>query len=91
MYTASNKKFITDKPVRSISSIAIAILAEWEKPYFGAKPYLSAMLSLDSIDDKYGLDDARNIILYFLSNAKTFRGEKAKALKLELKQIAGIK
>jgi hypothetical protein len=29
--------------------------------------------------------------LYFLSNASSWRGEKAKAIKAELKKIAGVK
>lgn len=76
---------------RSISIIARDISTYWAKPYFGAVPYLRAMHSLDSIGDKYGQDDAKGIILYFLSNATTWRGDKARAIKAELKTIAGIK
>jgi hypothetical protein len=49
------------------------------------------MHSLDTIGDKYGQDDAKGIIVYFLSNATTWRGDKARAIKAELKTIAGIK
>lgn len=76
---------------RPIYAIARDIKREWTKVYFGAVPYLDAMLDLDRITDKYGEDDAKSIIAYFLSNATTFRGPAAKALKAELKQIAGIK
>lgn len=72
---------------RSIRSIALDIRKAWPKVNFAAKPYLDAMLDLDTINDKYGLDSARSIILYFLSNASSFRGEKAKALKAELKAL----
>lgn len=77
---------------RAIWEIARDIKKEWgDKTYFGAKPYIAAMLDLSVITDRYGVEDAKSIILYFLSNAQTFRGEKAKALKAELKAIAGVK
>ncbi len=72
---------------RQVNTIASEILNHWNKPYFGAIPYLTAMLHLHSINDKYFYDDARSIINYFLANAKTFRGEDAKRLKLELKSM----
>ena len=77
---------------RSLSTIAREIRSDWKKPYFGAVPYLDAMLSLDSIDDEYYYDGAETIVIYFLSNAATYRGETAKRIKLELKSIlAGAK
>jgi len=76
---------------RSISIIARDISAHWPKPYFGAVPYLRAMHTLDNVGDKYGQDDAKGIVLYFLSNATTWRGDKARAIKAELKTIVGIK
>ena len=72
---------------RTIGAIARDIKADWKKPYFGAVPYLNAMQGLQSIDDKYGFDDARGIVLYFLSNATAWRGEKARAIKAELKGL----
>lgn len=72
---------------RSIRLIASEISKAWPKPYFGAVPYLDAMRSLDKITDIYICEDARSIILYFLSNASTFRGEAAKRLKAELKAL----
>lgn len=50
------------KKVRPLSEIAREIHSDWgKKTYFGAKPYITAMLSLNSIDDKYMFDDARDI------------------------------
>jgi len=72
---------------RSIRSIALDIRREWAKVNYAAKPYLDAMMELNSINDKYGFDNARSILLYFLSNASSFRGERAKALKAELKAL----
>jgi hypothetical protein len=77
--------------MRSISTIAREIRADWTKPYFGAVPYLQAMHSLDSIDDNYYEDSGKSVVLYFLANANTWRGEKARAIKAELKKLAGIK
>lgn len=77
---------------RLIHVIASDIRKEWgDKVYFGAKPYLEAMRQLSTLQDHYGQDDAKSIIVYFLGNASTFRGERARELKAELKKIAGIK
>lgn len=72
---------------RSISVIAQEIRADWKKPYFGAEPYLDAMGQLKDKGSMYGLDDAKSIVLYFLSNASTWRGPKAREIKAELKAI----
>ena len=73
---------------RQISEIAKEIKKEWgSKTSIYAIPYLQAMFSLTDKNSKYGYDSASSIVNYFLSNASTFRGEKAKVLKLELKAI----
>jgi hypothetical protein len=72
---------------RSLSAIARDIHKAWPKVNFAAKPYLEAMTCLDRITDSYYADDARSVVLYFLSNASSFRGEEAKALKAELKAL----
>lgn len=77
---------------RSISAIASDIRRDWgSKVNYAARPYLDAMGDLEKINDRYGADDARGIVLYFLGNASTYRGEKAKALKAELKAILNQK
>ena len=76
---------------RLLSDIARDIRADWKVPYFGAVPYLDAMSTLGSIDDTYGMDDAKYIVVYFLSNATTWRGPVARDIKKELKKLAGIK
>lgn len=76
---------------RKIYEVARDVRRNWKNVYFGAVPYLEAMASLGSIDEMYGCDSAKSIVSYFLANANTFRGPEAKALKAELKQIAGIK
>lgn len=72
---------------RSIRQIAREIRATWPTPYFGAEPYIKAMLGLEKPTDKYGQDDGKDIVLRFLTNAKTWRGEDARRIKAELKEI----
>jgi hypothetical protein len=77
--------------MRPISQIAREIRADWKKVNYAAKPYLAEMACLNTPEDACGHDSARSIVLYFLVNASTYRGEKAKALKLELKTLCNIK
>jgi hypothetical protein len=73
--------------MRSLSEIAREISQKWAKVYFGAVPYLSAMRTLNSVDDSYGYDSGRSIVNYFLANATSFRGPDARRLKAELKNL----
>lgn len=73
--------------VRSIRDIAREIRQKWTKVNFAAKPYLDAMMSLETIKDNYGYDDGKGIVLYFLANAQSWRGEDAKRIKAELKAL----
>lgn len=78
----------TKNEFRSLSVIANEIRKDWgNKIYFGAVPYLEAMMTLDKITDKYMFDSAETIVIYFLSNASSWRGEKAKSIKKELKDM----
>lgn len=72
---------------RTLATIGRDIKTHWDKPYFGAVPYLQAMLSMGSVDDKYGFDDGRSIVMYFLANARTWRGDDARRIKAELKAL----
>ena len=76
-----------NKEVRPISLIAAAIRLDWKKVNYGAAPYLDAMHSIESIDDNYYQDSAKSIVLYFLSNASSWKGEKAREIKKELKHL----
>ena len=73
--------------MRAIKDIAKEIRSDWKKPYFGAVPYLEAMETLNSIEDNYYFDSAKSIVLYFLANANTWRGETARRIKAELKSM----
>lgn len=81
----------TATEVRSLHDIASEILKAWPNMNYAARPYLSAMLSLDKISDRCMADSAKSVVLYFLSNAGTWRGPDAKRIKAELKAMAGIK
>ena len=76
---------------RPLRDIAADVRRDWKKVYFGAVPYLNAMATLDSINDNYGADDAKSVVLYFLANAQTWRGDTAKRIKSELKALTGVK
>jgi flavorubredoxin len=72
---------------RPIHEIAKEIVQDWKNVYFGARPYLDAMMDLDKATDSYGQDPATSIIAYFLSNARGWKGDKAKTIKKELQDM----
>lgn len=76
---------------RPLYEIAREIRKTWTKVSPYAEPYLGAMQSLDSINDNYYFDSGKSIVLYFLGNANTWRGEDARRIKTELKQMVGLK
>lgn len=75
--------------MRTFAEIAKEIYSTWTKisPY--ARPYLEAMSEIHSSDKhaSYYYDDAKSVVLYFLSNASTWRGEDARRIKAELKAM----
>ena len=73
--------------MRPIYEIASDIRKDWKpvSPY--AAPYLDAMDSLDKITDVFIFDSASSIIAYFLSNATTWKGENARRIKQELRDM----
>jgi hypothetical protein len=77
----------TTTAARPLHTIARDIQRDWSKPNYAAVPYLQAMRALDSISDKYYYDDAESVVRYFLSNATSWRGDKAREIKAELKAM----
>jgi hypothetical protein len=80
--------------IRPLHVIATEISDNWVDPktgaskvYFGAVPYLDAMRYLSAITDNYYNDSGKDVVIYFLSNAATWRGEVAKRVKAELKTL----
>jgi thiamine biosynthesis protein ThiC len=76
-----------DTTTRSLAVIRDEIVRDWHNPYFGAVPYLQAMGRLDKITDQLGWDDGTDIVIRFLSNARTWRGDTARRVKAELKAM----
>lgn len=78
---------------RPLHTIANEAFADWvamaRNGNHPAHPYADAMRSLTTVNDMYGLDDGRDIVRRFLSNASGWRGETARALKAELKAHLG--
>lgn len=72
---------------RSIAKIAEEITMDWHPVNYAAAPYLRAMHWLTTADDNYGCDSGRSVIAYFLANAGTWRGEVARRVKKELKDL----
>ena len=74
---------------RTFAEIAREIKQTWKNVYFGAKPYLQAMLTINSSDKNalYMFETAEDIVIYFLANATYWRGEDAKRIKAELKSM----
>ena len=73
--------------MRGLFEIAMEIQSDWKNINYGAKPYLEAMGTMESIGDYYGEDTGKSIVNYFLANAGSWRGETAKSIKLELKSM----
>lgn len=80
-----------DLTTLTISELAYLIERDWSKigkgVNYAARPYLDSMKALYTMrDEGYGYDMPGQQIAYFLSNATSWRGEVAKAVKLELKR-----
>lgn len=72
---------------RPLYEIAREIRKDWTKVSPYAAPYLSAMSTLNSVDDNYLYDSGYSIVCYFLANAGSWRGKTAKRIKAELKAM----
>lgn len=70
----------------TLPEIAALIAHDWDNVYFAAAPYLDAMFSINSVQDNYMMDPGKGVVLYFLSNASTWRGPVARLVKAELKR-----
>jgi len=82
----------TQLPTMTLDGIANVTRQDWKNVYFGAKPYLDAMSTMDNIKQQYGMDSGVSIVTYFLGNAQTWRGEVARAVKAELnKRIKSVR
>ncbi len=84
---------IPENEPRALHEIARDIRNNWRdkngKPRinYAAEPYLAAMAELGPISDMYGCDTGKSIVIYFLGNATTWRGDDARRIKAELKAL----
>jgi hypothetical protein len=72
---------------RPVREIAGEIRKCWPNVNYAAKPYLEAMFSLNSVDEDYGYDSGKSVVLYFLANAQTWKGPDARRIKAELNTL----
>jgi hypothetical protein len=63
---------------------ADCIRKDW---YLYAEPYVSAMKNLTVISDRYYEDSGSSVVAYALANLSSWRGDKARAIKAELKGL----
>lgn len=96
-YDAATRTFASKNAVanptlemRPIYEIAADIKKEWGSSVnFAAVPYLDAMMYISSASDTFYADSGTTIVSYFLTNSSSFRGDRAKELKAELKRHLG--
>jgi hypothetical protein len=74
--------------MRDLNVIAFEIFPAWPKvSQSPAYPYAIGLCSVAAPGDRYGCETGRDLVQGFLSNAGTWHGEKAKAVKTELRKI----
>lgn len=77
--------------VRNLNTISREIYDDWINMSVHAKPYVEAMgmgahVTRDNIKrEKFYLDSYTSVVRYFLANAASWRGERARMIKNELK------
>lgn len=71
----------------SVSEIAHAIAKDWNNVSPYALDYLNAMKEITDIEGSYYADTAKSVVMYFLANASSYRGENARAYKALLKEM----
>jgi len=85
---------VPDLSSLNLASIARIARSDWSKAksgvFYAAEPYLKAMGQLVDLNSFFGAESGDDIVLRFLSNASTWRGPVAKAVKAELnKRLKG--
>lgn len=78
-----------NKQTRPLYEIAEEIRNETAASSFWwkAQPYVDAMLSLNKITDMYLFDSADSVVRYALGNLTGWRGDVAKRVKAELREM----
>ena len=78
---------MNDLQNKPLSYTAQIIRANWANPSPHAVPYIDAMAQLNSINDNYYADSAESVVMRFLCNAQTWRGDTARLVKAHLKSL----
>ena len=76
------------KEHRPLWEIAAEIETDWDNVSIHARAYLDPMHTLNKITDDFWLDSGKSVVLYFLSNAQSWKGETARRIKKELNDMA---
>lgn len=78
-----------NKQTRPLYEIAAEIVSDpkSQSQMWKAGPYVQAMASLDKITEQYGYDSADSVVRYALGNLTGWRGETAKRVKAELREM----
>ncbi len=86
---------VSDNGPRSLATIAGEIMGSpWYRSNSSiyARDYVEAMSRCNKITDQYFADTAESIVRYALANLTTWRGDQARAIKAELKDLLkGVK
>jgi hypothetical protein len=79
---------MTNEP-RTLKEIAKDIKKHWKPLPYTVANYVLAMTELTSLSDKvkFDIDDGRAVVTKFLLYAQNWRGEEARRIKNELKQM----
>lgn len=73
---------------RPVYEIAGEIVRDWgTNVNYAARPYLEAMLMMNNIDGMYFNDSGKGVVSYFLNNAGAWRGDTARRIKAELREL----
>ena len=82
---------------RTFSAIAAEVMNLWKTKYGKyipwslkhALPYLEAMLECDTTDKdtRYYAETVESVVVYFLANITNWRGDDARRIKAELKEM----
>jgi len=67
-----------------VYELAREIRRDWKNLNYAARPYLDAMSDLIELTDAFSYDSGASIVRYFLSNASSWRGQRAREIKAEL-------
>lgn len=77
----------TREKMRALHEIMADVRQDWRNVSPYAEPYVRALGTLNEPNDYYLLERGDELIRRFLANASGWRGERARAIKAELKSM----